>query len=111
NVLDDFFFLLTPPPPHATLFPYTTLFRSPVHGGKLVSYDEAKVAKMPGVRRVVKVNDGAVAVVADTWWRAKIALEALPIVWDEGDRKSTRLNCSHLGSSYAVFCLIDKRGS
>src|SRR6266436_1656221 len=46
--------------------------------------DEAKVAKMPGVRRVVKVNDGAVAVVADTWWRAKTALEALPIVWDEG---------------------------
>src|SRR2546422_117719 len=56
----------------------------PVHGGKLVSYDEAKVAKMPGVRRAVKVNEGAVAVVADTWWRAKTALEALPIVWDEG---------------------------
>src|SRR5216684_1151360 len=56
----------------------------PVHGGKLVSYDEAKVAKMPGVRRVVKVNDGAVAVVADTWWRAKTALDALHIVWDEG---------------------------
>jgi len=56
----------------------------PVHGGKLVSYDEAKVSGMPGVRRVVKVNDGAVAVVADTWWRAKTALEALPIVWDEG---------------------------
>src|SRR5436309_1620891 len=56
----------------------------PVHGGKLVSYDEAKVANMPGVRRAVKVNDGAVAVVADTWWRAKTALEALPIVWDEG---------------------------
>jgi isoquinoline 1-oxidoreductase subunit beta len=57
---------------------------SPVHGGRLVSYDEAKVSGMPGVRRVVKVNDGAVAVVADTWWRAKSALEALPIVWDEG---------------------------
>jgi len=56
----------------------------PVHGGKLVSYDEAKVANMPGVRRAVKVNSGAVAVVADTWWRAKTALEALPIVWDEG---------------------------
>ena len=56
----------------------------PVHGGKLASYDEAKVANLPGVRRVVRVNDGAVAVVADTWWRAKTALEALPIVWDEG---------------------------
>src|SRR5438309_5172263 len=60
----------------------------PVHGGKLVSYDEAKVAKMPGVRRVVKVKDTAVAVVADTWWRAKTALEALPILWDEGANAS-----------------------
>jgi isoquinoline 1-oxidoreductase subunit beta len=56
----------------------------PVFGGKLVSYDEAKVASRPGFRRVVKVNDSTVAVVADTWWRARSALEALPIVWDEG---------------------------
>jgi isoquinoline 1-oxidoreductase beta subunit len=60
----------------------------PVHGGKLVSYDESKVAKMPGVKRVVKVHDNAVAVVADTWWRAKTALLALPIVWDEGPSAS-----------------------
>jgi len=57
---------------------------SPVFGGKLVSYDEAKIAGRPGVRGAVKVNDSTVAVVADTWWRAKSALEALPIVWDEG---------------------------
>jgi len=56
----------------------------PVFGGKLVSYEEAKVSGRPGVRRVVKVNDATVAVVADTWWRAKSALDALPIVWDEG---------------------------
>ena len=56
----------------------------PVFGGKLKSYDEAKIAGLPGVRRVVKVNDSTVAVVADTWWRAKSALDALPIVWDEG---------------------------
>jgi isoquinoline 1-oxidoreductase beta subunit len=56
----------------------------PVFGGKLVSYDDAKVSGRPGVRRVVKVNDATVAVVADTWWRARSALEALPIVWDEG---------------------------
>jgi isoquinoline 1-oxidoreductase beta subunit len=58
--------------------------RCPVHGGKLTSYDEAKVSNMPGVKRVVKVHDDAVAVVADTWWRAKTALDALPIAWDEG---------------------------
>ncbi|BBO14194.1 molybdopterin cofactor-binding domain-containing protein [Bradyrhizobium sp. TM102] len=57
----------------------------PVFGGKLKSFDEAKIASMKGVKKVVKVGDTAVAVVADTWWHAKAALEALPIVWDEGD--------------------------
>lgn len=57
----------------------------PVFGGKLKSYDEAKITDMKGVKKVVKVGDTAVAVVADTWWQAKTALEALPIVWDEGD--------------------------
>ena len=57
----------------------------PVTGGKLKSYDEAKIAKMKGVQKVVQVGDTAVAVVADTWWHAKTALDALPIVWDEGE--------------------------
>ena len=56
----------------------------PVFGGKLVSFDEAKIKAMPGVKAAVKVNDSTVAVVADTWWRAKLALDALPIVWNEG---------------------------
>jgi isoquinoline 1-oxidoreductase subunit beta len=56
----------------------------PVFGGKLASFDAAAVEKMPGVRKVVRVDDTAVAVVADTWWRAKTALDALPITWDEG---------------------------
>src|SRR6202045_2099360 len=57
----------------------------PVFGGKLNSFDEAKVAGMKGVKKVVRVGDSAVAVVADTWWHAKTALDALPIAWDEGD--------------------------
>jgi isoquinoline 1-oxidoreductase subunit beta len=57
----------------------------PVFGGKLKSFDEAKVTGMKGVKKVVPVGDNAVAVVADTWWHAKIALDALPIVWDEGE--------------------------
>src|ERR1700675_4141525 len=57
----------------------------PVFGGKLKSFDEAKIANLKGVKKVVRVNDSAVAVVADTWWHAKTALEALPIVWDEGE--------------------------
>jgi isoquinoline 1-oxidoreductase subunit beta len=57
----------------------------PVTGGKVKSFDEAKIAGMKGVRKVVKVGDTAVAVIADTWWHAKTALGALPIVWDEGE--------------------------
>ncbi len=56
----------------------------PVFGGRLKSFDAAAVEGRPGVKKVVKVGDTAVAVVADSWWRARTALEALPIVWDEG---------------------------
>ena len=72
----------------------------PVFGGRLVSYDEAKVKGRPGVRGVVRVNDAAVAVVADTWWRAKTALEAMPIVWDEGQgaTQSSAAIADHLKS-------------
>ncbi len=59
----------------------------PVHGGKLKSFDAAKVASMPGVKKVVQVGNSAVAVVADTWWQAKTALDALPIEWDGRERQ------------------------
>jgi len=56
----------------------------PVFGGKVKSFDAAKVIGMQGVKKVVQVGETGVAVVADTWWQAKSALDALPIVWDEG---------------------------
>jgi isoquinoline 1-oxidoreductase beta subunit len=55
---------------------------APVFGAKLKSFDAAKIASMRGVKKVVKVEDNAVAVIADTWWNAKTALDALPIAWD-----------------------------
>ena len=61
----------------------------PVFGGKVKSFDAATVAKKPGVKKVVAVGDSAVAVVADTWWHAKTALDALPIQWDEGENANT----------------------
>ena len=67
----------------------------PVYGGKLVSFDESKVMGMPGVKKVVKVKETGVAVVADTWWRAKKALDVLPVVWDEGpdaDKSTATIN-------------------
>jgi isoquinoline 1-oxidoreductase beta subunit len=56
----------------------------PVFGGKVTSFDAAKVTGMKGVKKVLQVGNSGVAVVADTWWQAKTALDALPIVWDEG---------------------------
>lgn len=56
----------------------------PVFGGKLGSFDAAKVRKLPGVRAVVAVEDNAVAVIADTWWQAKTALDVLPVTWNKG---------------------------
>ncbi|HEU0289917.1 MAG TPA: molybdopterin cofactor-binding domain-containing protein [Burkholderiales bacterium] len=60
------------------------IMECPVFGGKVKSFDTAKVSGMKGVKKVLQVGDTAVAVVADTWWHAKTALDALPIVWDEG---------------------------
>jgi isoquinoline 1-oxidoreductase beta subunit len=56
----------------------------PTYGGKVKSFDAAKVQSMRGVKQVVQVDDNAVAVVADTFWNAKTAVAALPIVWDDG---------------------------
>lgn len=56
----------------------------PVFGGTLAAFDADAVSNRPGVRRVVRVGEDAVAVVADTWWQAKTALDALPVTWDEG---------------------------
>jgi isoquinoline 1-oxidoreductase beta subunit len=60
----------------------------PVFGGKLKSYDATKAENMPGVKKVVRVGESAIAVVADTWWHAKTALEAVSVEWDGGDNAS-----------------------
>src|SRR5262249_47968921 len=57
----------------------------PVFGGKVKNFDAKKAEGMPGVKKVVRVGDSAVAVIADTWWHAKTALEAVAIDWDEGE--------------------------
>ncbi|QJD91404.1 xanthine dehydrogenase family protein molybdopterin-binding subunit [Duganella dendranthematis] len=62
---------------------YASLEQCPVIGGKPTSFDAAKAKAMPGVTAVVQIRDG-VAVVADTWWHAKKAREALAVQWDEG---------------------------
>ncbi|WP_431285023.1 molybdopterin cofactor-binding domain-containing protein [Humitalea sp. 24SJ18S-53] len=57
----------------------------PVFGGTVAAVDSTAAEAMPGVKRVLRVGDYAVAVVADTWWRAKTALEAVKITWNNGE--------------------------
>jgi isoquinoline 1-oxidoreductase beta subunit len=59
------------------------LIQCPVFKGALKSVDDSKARAMAGVRRIVTLKD-AVAVVADTWWHAKQAADALAITWDDG---------------------------
>lgn len=63
---------------------YAAVEHSPAFGGKLKSFDETAVSKLPGVRAVVPLFGNAVAVVADSYFEASQALAALPIEWDRG---------------------------
>ena len=73
----------------------------PVNGGRMVSFDAQAIDGHPGVRQVLRVDDTAVAVVADTWWQAKSALDALPIEWDNG---------ANAGASMAAFEALVEEG-
>src|SRR5256885_17243234 len=82
TVLFFFFFLMIRRPPRSTLFPYTTLFRSPT--------------ALPQIFVALRLASSLslVGAIVGEWF---------------GDRKSTRLNSSHLVISYAVFCLKKKK--
>src|SRR5690349_8248826 len=62
-----------------------TIKACPVFGGKVKSIDSATAERMRGVKKIVRVGDSAVAVVADTWWHANTALDAVGIEWDAGE--------------------------
>lgn len=62
-----------------------TIKDCPVFGGKLKSFDGTTAAAMPGVKKIMRVGDSAVAVIADTWWHAKTALDAVAVEWDGGE--------------------------
>src|SRR5690606_42014299 len=84
--LSYFFFLMIRRPPRSTLFPYTTLFRS------LSSFE--KIEQSP--------------VVTEPTMQMGSFIELALIDGKPADRKSTRLNSSHVKISYAVFCLKKK---
>src|SRR2546427_6319681 len=84
----SFFFLMIRRPPRSTLFPYTTLFRSPDTGGASLSTFGGTVGLRGDFQELSVVVTGYLS---------------------KGDRKSTRLNSSHSQISYAVFCLKKKK--
>jgi isoquinoline 1-oxidoreductase beta subunit len=86
-----------------------TIKECPVFGGKVKSFDAAKVTAMKGVKKVVQVGDTAVAVVADTWWQAKTALDALPIVWDEGE--NAKVSSASIAEISKPVSMLIKRSS
>ena len=57
--------------------------RAPVFGAKLKSFDDSRARGIQGVRKIAAVPSG-VAVIADTFWQAKMARDALRVDWDEG---------------------------
>src|SRR5690242_21626851 len=92
-----FFFLLIRRPPRSTLFPYTTLFRSVTFskGDRVIFSSRA----IPGNEKaVMRIINGLVS-------------QGVEVITDRThlDRKSTRLNSSHMSISYAVFCLKKKK--
>src|SRR2546426_8996039 len=91
-----FFFLMIRRPPRSTLFPYTTLFRSPEH-------PEASA----GARGRIQLGPGDAPAAGPRDASGSAGLPLGPLV-GLADRKSTRLNSSHLVISYAVFCLKKK---
>src|SRR5437667_6325477 len=84
------FFLMIRRPPRSTLFPYTTLFRS----------------QRSGVRPTNLVHSALMEYPRDFWLHFLWA--EIPGILHQRDRKSTRLNSSHITISYAVFCLKKK---
>ncbi|MFO2005608.1 molybdopterin-dependent oxidoreductase [Pseudomonas aeruginosa] len=64
-----------------------TVRACPIEGGRVKSFDAEAVAKMPGVRHALQIDETTVAVVADGWWQAKSAIEALPIEWELGPNR------------------------
>src|SRR5258705_6148010 len=97
-------------PPRSTLFPYTTLFRSEVEGKSLL--DAMRDGKLDGMQdfdtvikdliesKTISLEDGLA-----------FATNQNNLILSLKDRKSTRLNSSHLGISYAVFCLQKKKST
>src|SRR5439155_20763314 len=100
-----FFFIITRRPPSSTLFPYTTLFRSGGCGRRARGREEliGSIARVRPARRASRRR------IRTRRQHRAVAVRRLRPRADAEDRKSTRLNSSHVAISYAVFCLKKKK--
>src|SRR5690242_21116931 len=97
-----FFFLMIRRPPRSTLFPYTTLFRSlPERNVIETAKVTASIDLYSNGRLILGVGAG--------WFPEEAAV--MGVDFKRRDRKSTRLNSSHMSISYAVFCLKKKNNT
>src|SRR5205814_9841736 len=95
-----FFLLMTRRPPRSTLFPYTTLFRSHVSGS---ARHRARQLRQASASERLRRHRFLAALCRSKRFPRNRRFQG------SRDRKSTRLNSSHLGISYAVFCLKKKK--
>src|SRR5690242_21615685 len=93
-MISFFFFLMIRRPPRSTLFPYTTLFRSHRNWHPRIVLAKTKLIVVPGFKNEIEQRFQIFRFVVDR---------------NSQDRKSTRLNSSHMSISYAVFCLKKKK--
>src|SRR5207249_9025595 len=104
------FSILLPPSPTSPLFPYTTLFRSFQNRQLRLVVDSGGPdlmlfqSRMPDPTGLQALGTQTVADVSGTFQRRKVRISEVSL-----DRKSTRLNSSHVSISYAVFCLKKKK--
>src|SRR5690606_40252350 len=100
-----------PRPPRSTLFPYTTLFRSIVLIVWIVCFNCSKVQAQDKIienksSSILEFNIEVLDTLSNNLKDAQVK-----IYYEDSDRKSTRLNSSHVKISYAVFCLKKKKKS
>src|SRR5205807_9105511 len=98
--------LLTPPPPSSTLFPYTTLFRSVRPSPAPITFSAIVNPRCSNGHSTTRWHRPRCA--RPDVWRGSSTGTPRSTTRTHSDRKSTRLNSSHLVISYAVFCLKKK---